>query len=332
MFRSSEAAARARIADLEREIGELKEQATDRQEEHAERIRRLESELERARRGERSHLGCWIAAGVFVLLVAGAWIGIAMLLRSPSLDEQCKDGEALACVTRGYEVRSADPAQAERLFLQACDLGSVEGCGEAGWMKMARGDWAGAEPFLLKACEANYALSCVNVGVIVGKRNDPRSEEFARKGCDLGSALGCSNLAGVLDGKGQLKKAIEVATKACDQGTPFGCADLAWYELKDKKPKEALKHATRASQINAEQSKVQVNLGYALAVDGEVEEAIRRFRRGIELENKPSLERTFNDQPWAALIRKNLEYLKSVYPEREKDFGAILQRQREWNP
>jgi TPR repeat protein len=331
MFRSSEAAARARIADLEREIGELKEQASDRQEEHVDRIRKLEEELDRARRGERSHLGCWIAGGVVVLL-AGAGLGIALLLRSPSLDEQCKDGEALACVTRGYEVRSSDPTQAERLFLQACDLGSIEGCGEAGWLMMARGDWAAAEPFLLKACEANYALSCVNIGVIVGKRNDPRREEFARKACDLGSALGCSNLAGVMDDKGQLDKAIELATKACNQGTPFGCADLAWYELKDKKPKDALKHATRASQINAEHSKVQVSLGYALAVDGEVEEAIRRFRRGIELENNPSNERTYNDQPWAALVRKNLEYLKTVYPDREKDFAALLSRHKEWNP
>src|SRR5262245_54705977 len=186
MFRSSEAAARARIADLEREIAELKEQATDRQEEHGQRIEKLEAELARARKGERSQLGCWIAAGVFVLFLVGAGVGIAMGFRTPSLDEQCKDGEALACVTRGYEVRSADPAGAERLFLQACDLGSIEGCGEAGWMMMARGDWARAEPFLLKACEANYALSCVNIGVIVGKRNDPRREEFARKGCDLG--------------------------------------------------------------------------------------------------------------------------------------------------
>lgn len=332
MFRSSEAAARARIADLERDIAELKEQATDRQEEHAERIRKLEAELDRARRGERSHLGCWIAAGAFVVLIVAGWITIAFLLRTPSLDEQCKDGEALACVTRGYEVRNTDPAGAERLFLQACDLGSFEGCGEAGWMMMARGDWAAAEPFLLKACEANYALSCVNIGVIVGKRNDPRREEFARKACDLGVALGCSNLAGVHDEKGELKKALELAAKACDMGTAFGCADLSWYELKDKKPKEALKHATRASQIQAEQSKVQVSLGYALAVDGEIEEAIRRFRRGVELENKPTNERTYNDAPWAALVRKNLAYLKTVYPNREKDLEAILQRQKEWNP
>ena len=333
MFRSSEAAARAHIADLERRIAELKEHASDREDVHEKRVRKLEAELERLQRGERPrHLG-WRILGVLVgIVIVLAMIGFVMRSKPDDPDAACNDGDAAACLARGYELRPVDPAGAERKFRRACDLGSLEGCGETGWLLMARGDWAAAEPLLLKACEANYLRSCVNVGVLVGKRDDPRSETFARKACDGGDALGCSNLAGVYDKKGDLKKALEVAGKSCDGGSPFGCAELAWYELKDKKAKEALKHATRASQINPDLSKVQVNLGYALAIDGEVEEAIRRFRRGIELEDKPGNERTFNDKPWAALVRTNLEYLKTVYPDRTKELDAILQRQREWNP
>lgn len=336
MFRSSEAAARARIADLERQIGELKEQASDQAEAADEQVKELEAELERLRQAKAPRSRArWAVFAVIAAAIVGGIIMVAVGRRVPDndLDAKCRARDVAACVDLGYQLKATDPIGAERAFRSACDLESPAGCTEIGWIAMARGDFATAEPLFQKACDRDYARACVNLGLILGKRKDPKAKEYARKACDLDDALGCSNLAGIADDEGNLAKAIELGRKSCDKGSPFGCADLSWYLLKDKKAKEALQQATRATQINPELPKVQMSVGHAVLIDGDVEEAVRRYRRTIELEEKPGgSERTFSDKPWGAIIRQNLEHLKTVYPDRAKDIDSVLARRKEWAP
>jgi tetratricopeptide (TPR) repeat protein len=333
MFRSSEAAARARIADLERQLSEQREVADDQREAAEERVKALQAELEQLKAGQRQGGGwCgWAALGALALVVTGTIVFVKQSDRDPAT--RCADGEADACVEQADLLKATDRLGAEKLYARACELGSVYACAEDGWLKLSRGDWAAAEPVLRKACEANNARACVNFGVLLSKRDDPNAEAIAGKACDLGDALGCSNLAGLRDDKGDLKQAIELAKKSCNQGSPFGCADLGWYLLKDKKVAEAVKQANRAQQINPNLPKVQINLGYVLLVDGDVEEAVSRFKKGIAMEGgRPTDERTFTDKPWATLVRENLEYLKGVYPDRAADIDTVLKRRKDWNP
>ena len=178
----------------------------------------------------------------------------------------CLQGSAPACMELGAMARVGralpyDPRRAERAFGQACVLGDISGCVNAGNVAAAaelldRGceaddaedcfrlgvarasgtggvvDRAAALPLYVKACELGWAEGCRGAGLatllgdgIVMDRQ--RAGGWFEKGCAGDDGPSCANLAQMLRrGDGLTRddgRAAETMLKACRLGTMEAC-------------------------------------------------------------------------------------------------------------
>ncbi|MBL0218771.1 MAG: sel1 repeat family protein [Myxococcales bacterium] len=87
-----------------------------------------------------------------------------------------------------------------------------------------------------RACDADEALSCVNLAMMyeTGRdglaKDEPRARTLYERGCTGGNAPGCTNLA-VMYGQGRggardEAHAVEFYRKACAGGDDLGCQNL----------------------------------------------------------------------------------------------------------
>jgi TPR repeat protein len=138
--------------------------------------------------------------GLATLAVGGAW-------RLNRLEARCHAGDATSCA-RGADVLLHSP--------------------------FVRADDARTASMLQRACEESNGHACANLGYLTaygraGEGGVPEAVELYAKGCELDSALGCTNLASVLMEGGwgveaDPARAIVALRKACTLGDEEACA------------------------------------------------------------------------------------------------------------
>eukprot|EP01147_Barroeca_monosierra_P010014 gene10014-2188_t len=127
------------------------------------------------------------------------------------------------CLLTGRGVEK-NPAEALRYFKKACDLGSIEGCHNAGMLlRSTRYKEAGVLPngnealsYFQKACDQDFRNGCFMLSVVYlrgeagAPRDMPKALQLAKKACDLQHTWGCINAARMLEtGDGVLKDLVE---------------------------------------------------------------------------------------------------------------------------
>lgn len=160
-------------------------------------------------------------------------------------ERECRAGGSNACLTAGRAERERganahERARAVRWFSQACDLGSGEGCEQAG--KLLFDISAGSDPiepgaappeapihralaFFARACDRDMPESCARVADITwtGEDGGPRDLERARdaytRACELGKTPVCKHVAELIaqgEVPGTLDDAARLFRRVCE--------------------------------------------------------------------------------------------------------------------
>jgi uncharacterized protein len=114
-----------------------------------------------------------------------------------------------------------------------CDKGDIESCASLGLRLLNDPGPRSlrAPDYLRKACDADHAAACNNLGFAYDHRigalsDSSKAFELFSRACDLGSAMGCSN-AGRLARNTNTADAAELFDRACKLGAKDGCVALA---------------------------------------------------------------------------------------------------------
>lgn len=158
----------------------------------------------------------------------------------------CEGGSAHGCGNAGvmYYFGNAgvkkDFIKARSYYAKGCELNDTQSCHNLGAM-YANGEGGAKDEIkaldmLEKACGLDFGNGCQNAGFWYADRQQyDKARKPYEKGCELGGAKACYNLAALYhDGVGarqNFKKAKEFAGKACDLGYQDGCE--AYKQLKN---------------------------------------------------------------------------------------------------
>jgi TPR repeat protein len=181
-------------------------------------------------------------------------------------EKACRAGNAAECVKTGQLLvmryfswdggNTDDMDRADRLFHRACELGSVAGCREVGWLWWEARDEARAKPIFEKTCAQGDLASCSYLGDMAQQTDKAAAIRMWEKACpseptDLGCATGCDSLGSVyrygFDGPPRdSKKAVEMYDRACRAGCGNSCDTLGDLLSDGKDVPRELERAARA--------------------------------------------------------------------------------------
>ena len=112
-----------------------------------------------------------------------------------------------------------------------------ESCSRRGFHYFERKEYEKAALDWEKACDFKYSIACTNRGVLeyngqLSQSSPEKALEFAARGCDLNSLLGCQLKGDVLnrhfrDRPGAQEEIRELYIKACSPTLPRSCGQAA---------------------------------------------------------------------------------------------------------
>ena len=140
----------------------------------------------------------------------------------------CDLGSAYGCASLGYNYAPA--GEETPYFDKACAMDKTgEICEMIGRKYWANDEWKKATLYYSKGCDKNSAKSCDMAGYLWWKefQDTQKSIEFHKKGCHLGLAVSCYNLAFSYEkgwfGEPDERIMSEYYSKACDLGHKQSC-------------------------------------------------------------------------------------------------------------
>ncbi|MFT4623237.1 MAG: TPR repeat protein [Myxococcota bacterium] len=163
-------------------------------------------------------------------------VGPDLARAADQLKQNCKDGDAAACLVNGWKLsqvrpgvlspEASDPLLARRLFQVGCDGGLQRACAELGWMAL-QGVAGEADPQLAlsllgTACEAGVRPACGGAAEASAARNEPQAvARWLARGEGHGAVkLAQGRIAAAAGKRGSAERAF---LAACDAGAPMGC-------------------------------------------------------------------------------------------------------------
>jgi TPR repeat protein len=125
--------------------------------------------------------------------------------------------------------RAGRAADAEAVYIRLCDGGMPAACNDLADCIMAKrcsGDRTRARSLYGEACRGKIADACVNEGAgyangCCGDVDITKAFEAQKRGCELGSALGCANIAAHLRKTGDPVNADVALARACSLNPIF---------------------------------------------------------------------------------------------------------------
>lgn len=145
--------------------------------------------------------------------------------------------------TFGGEVDPARLAAARELYLQGCEMGAMDACGQAGAL-LATGTGGPPDPksgytLLDRACAAEQWQACANIGVmardgLAHDADDATARAHFEVACDGGIASACNDL-GIMwmqmsdrgEGEQWRDPALRAFLRGCEIGEAGGCSNAA---------------------------------------------------------------------------------------------------------
>lgn len=145
--------------------------------------------------------------------------------------------------TWGGEVDPAKLTAARKLYLQGCEMGAMDACGQAGAL-LATGTGGPPDPksgytLLDRACAAEQWQACANIGVmardgLAHDADEASARRYFRLACDGEIATACNDL-GIMwmqmadrgEGESWREPALRAFTAACDELDGAGCSNAA---------------------------------------------------------------------------------------------------------
>ncbi|SFP31151.1 tetratricopeptide repeat protein [Qipengyuania nanhaisediminis] len=145
--------------------------------------------------------------------------------------------------TLGGKIDPAKLTVARKLYLQACDMGAMDACGQAGAL-LATGTGGPSDPksgytLLERACAAEQWQACANIGVmardgLAHDADEASARRYLKMACDGKIATACNDL-GIMwmqladrgEGESWREPALGAFTAACDGLDGAGCSNAA---------------------------------------------------------------------------------------------------------
>lgn len=179
--------------------------------------------------------------------------------------------------------RKRDLDKAARLFRDACQSGSAEGCRQIilgeGWLSPLAPDKPKLVARMKQLCDANLATACFSLGqaLQVGFNHFPldpvQGRQALAKGCNLGEARACDLIARALEAHEMEwsgpKAFPELFTIACDRGSDRACVTLAERYAQNPALAQAPEHAAKALETGCSLANAEACAGFAqILLDG----------------------------------------------------------------
>jgi len=157
----------------------------------------------------------------------------------------CSAGQADGCILLGHYYyweyasgsswgllyNAPDREFARALYLQACELGDMEGCWIYADSHTGIGDETDYDTALIyftRACDAGHGRSCQSAGYLheLDKDDEATAGLLYVKGCDLGDLYACESLGGINDIENEALVA-DYQLRACLNADGLSCEFLA---------------------------------------------------------------------------------------------------------
>lgn len=166
---------------------------------------------------------------------ASLWARAATLL-----GKECDSGRAAACLELAQQFRAGlrlphDEQRAanfqkrgREIVRLACHRGGLAACEEGAQMDMDEGVSVDESLAVLAGlCDQGRVSACGRMTPLIGMARSPRQQDVVkgmlRRGCSLGSATACNDLAEMGRREGLLSDAINWSKKACSAGDGHAC-------------------------------------------------------------------------------------------------------------
>jgi len=139
--------------------------------------------------------------------------------RLGTLEKLCKDStlNGYYCVSLANAYKNGENGLAKndtlalKWFKKGCDLGTLEGCEESGYMMLSKDSSAKAEQYLKKACEGGLGGGCVGLAGLV--EGITKQRDLYARACELNDEVGCAFMGELYEfGLGHLEKNKDYAT------------------------------------------------------------------------------------------------------------------------
>jgi TPR repeat protein len=152
-------------------------------------------------------------------------------IRSDTTDA-CPSGFVMAagtCKRPSADVAYACSGDDPQECMQQCTRGNAQSCNRLGVAVLRQGgDAALARQAFAKACNADDAEGCKNLGLALGRDDGRLALEALSKACLLGYADACLSMGDALAEVHQLVKAARVYKRGCEAGSYLACSKGAY--------------------------------------------------------------------------------------------------------